>query len=163
MAFFVQFKNFKGSVTEQHHQGWIAFDSVNFSVQNNIKVRPGHTDDRVAGSPHLTDFVLTKRVDKSSPKLLESAFSGSVNDQVIIHVCNNTSNTPYLQYTLHNVMLNYYDINGLNDHGSSNQQLTETLALNASKVEMKFTPFSTANKAEGPIATGYDVAAAETL
>lgn len=163
MAFFVQFKNFKGSVTEQHHRGWVAFDSLNFSVQNNIKVRPGHTDDRIANIPNLTDFVLTKKVDKSSPKLLESACNGSANEQVIIHVCNDASNTAYLQYTLHHVMINYYDINGLNSADSSSQSLIETLALNASKVEMKLIPFNAENKSESPIVTGYDITEARTL
>lgn len=94
MAFFVHFKNFDGSATEEKHKGWARFNTLEFSVRNHHKVRPGHTDDRNNTIPHIIDVVLTKPLDKASPKLFEASCGAKVNKEVIIHVGTGETNTP---------------------------------------------------------------------
>lgn len=150
MAFYLQIPGIKGSVTDSQHKDWIAIHDINFNTANHVSVKPGHVDDRYAGIPSLSDFVLSKLADVSSPKLLEASLGGKVFDKVMIHVCNNDKK-PYIEYTLHKAIVSNYEIDAANSHSISATKLEEYFSLNATKIEMRYLP------ANGtPMSAAYD-------
>lgn len=150
MAFYLQIPGIKGSVTDSQHKDWIAIHDVHFNTGNYVSVKPGHVNDRYTGIPSLSDFVLSKLADISSPKLLEASLGGKVFDKVVIHFCNNDQK-PYIEYTLHKAVVNNYEINASNSLAVSHTHLKELFSLNAVKIEMRYLP------AQGtPMSTAYD-------
>jgi len=150
MAFYLQIPGVKGAVTDSQHKGWIAVHDINFNAANHASVKPGHVTDRITSIPVVSNFVMSKLADVSSPKLLEASLGGKVFDKVVIHVCNSDSK-PYVEYTLHKAIVGQYDMNGSDSAATANTHLKETFSLNATKVEMRYLP------ANGtPLSTAYD-------
>lgn len=155
MAFYLQIPGIKGSVTDSQHKEWIAIHNVSFNTASYVSVKPGHVNDRSGSIPSVSDFVLTKLADISSPKLLGANLGGKVFDKVIIHACNNDQK-PYIEYTLHKAMVSTYDVEGKNSEVGAHTRIQETITLNATKIEMRYLP------ANGtPVSIGYDLETVE--
>jgi type VI secretion system secreted protein Hcp len=150
MAFYLQIPGDEGAVTDSQHKGWIGIHDINFHTANNASVKPGHVSDRNTGIPAISNFVLTKLIDASSPKILEASLSGKVFDKVVVHICNSDAK-PFVEYTLHKAIVSQYDMDASNAQNISQSNLHETFSLNATKIEMRYMPEGSA-----PMSTAYD-------
>jgi type VI secretion system secreted protein Hcp len=163
MSFYLQIKNINGAVTTKGHENWISLKSFDFATLRHITVKPGHVTDREGGVPGVGEFVVRKFVDKSSPYLLEAGCTSISLGQVTMDACGSSGDSDkYLQYILNDVIVSKYDINGVADDALTEKPI-ETLHLNFTKIEMKYTPRNSDNKALAPISAGYDIEKATKL
>lgn len=51
LAFYIKLKNFDGSVTTKGYEKSVELESIDFWVQRNVHIKPGHTTDREHGTP----------------------------------------------------------------------------------------------------------------
>jgi type VI secretion system secreted protein Hcp len=161
VAFYLQISSIKGSVTEGKHKGWIKLDSMDLGNQRDIYVKPGSSADREYSFPKISDLILTKELDVSSPYLYQKSLTGESLDKVVIQACNLSNNQVYLEYTLSDVMISHYDLSGISpdDH----DHLKETVHLNFTKVQMKYVPTSASGQAGSQVVAGYDIGTAGKL
>jgi type VI secretion system secreted protein Hcp len=162
VAFYLQIPGIKGSATEVKHKDWVKADSIDLGNRRNIHVRPGSSNDREFSAPTISDLILTKELDASSPYLYQKSLTGESLGKVIIQACNLSKNDHvYLEYTIYDVMISHYDISGVSpeDH----DDFKETIHLNFTKVQMKYVPQSANGQMGSQIISGYDIGQASKL
>jgi type VI secretion system secreted protein Hcp len=162
MAFYLQIPKIKGSATHEKHKGWIKLDSLDLCNNRPMHVNLGSGADRDYSRPQISDVTLVKELDASSPYLYQNSFEGKSLDKVIIHACNvSKGNHVYLEYTLYDAMISYYDICG----SSANDQddLRETIKINFTKIQMKYISQDASGRPGTPTVTGFDIRAATKL
>src|SRR5207248_2974547 len=76
MPIYVQYGDIKGSVTAEGHTEWVDVNSCQWGVGRGIGSPTGRDANREASSPSISEVVVSKSMDKSSFKWLESALQG---------------------------------------------------------------------------------------
>jgi len=160
MAIYMQLSNIQGSVSTKGFEHMIELDSFDLGTSRNIKNKVGHQSDREYGVPNISDFIVSKMLDKSSPYLFEASLVGDSLGEVKIYACGSSGNSDkYLEYTFSDAMLSHYSI-----AGTANKEVDEKpyeiLHLNFTKVEMKYIPRNSSNQALAPISAGYNLVTA---
>ncbi|MEE8294852.1 MAG: type VI secretion system tube protein Hcp [Sphingomonadales bacterium] len=131
-AAFMKIADIKGESTDKDHKGWIVIDSIS-SPLSEVAATSGTS---ATGARRTEPLVLTKAVDKASPKLQQATNSGKVFPKVIIEVAEyGGSRATYLKYELTNVMITSYSVN---DPGTSGGVPMETITFKYSKIEYKY-------------------------
>jgi len=164
MAMYMQIQGIDGDVTSKNYQNWINLEGFDFSVLRKLNTQPGRIADREGSRPSVSEVVIQKRTDKSSPLLFSEACTGVAKPTVKIVFCTTSGSlSTYLEYTLSNVIISGYKIDASEttadgDHsGTHGQYPQEIVTLNFDKIEMKFTPYDDKHKAQSPIPAGYDL------
>lgn len=159
MAIYLKIDKFDGHVTAKGYEKWIEIETFHHSVERNISTRPGNVADREATKPSFSELMVTKKLDKTSPKLFEQACVGKALPKVEIHLCLTGPDkiSPYTQYTLQNVIISRYET--LGEQGCERGAPSEQLYLNFDKIEVKYIPYDAQHNAGSPIPAGYDLAA----
>jgi type VI secretion system secreted protein Hcp len=161
MAIYLQIQGINGDVSAKNYKHWINLESFNFSVKRTLSTRPGRVVDREGTRPSISEITIAKHTDKSSPLLFGEACTGQAKPNVKIVFCTtNDSLSPYLEYTLSNVIVSSYTVNTRtesDDKDNKTHHPHEIITLNFDKVEMKFTPFDEKHQAQSPIPSGYDL------
>jgi type VI secretion system secreted protein Hcp len=87
----------------------------------------------------VQDFFVTKELDKSTPKLLESILTGKVHDEVVIDFVTSTAGsgpeTTYFQIELEKVRLTSYSFSD----GAGGEPTKETITMNFDKIKWFYT------------------------
>lgn len=159
MAIYLKFKDgsIKGNVTaEGHNDGWIELHSFQFGVGRGIGSPVGKASNREASEPSVSEVTVTKTTDETSPLLFQEAVIGKSKD-VIIHFVRTSADKleTYLEYTLTNTLVSGFSLSSGGDAPS------ESVSLNFTKVEVKYTPFDDKHAAGTPVPAGYDMATAK--
>lgn len=163
MSVYMQVKNINGSVTSKGHEKWILLDSFDLGISRNVTIKIGSAQDREHGVPKISDFIITKTLDMSSPYLFEQSLVGTSLGDVKIDACGASNDSDkYLQYTFSDVIVSHYDINGISSDNSNDKPI-ETLRLNFTKIEMKYIPRNSNNVALSPISAGYNITTATKI
>lgn len=127
----------------------IEISSFQWGVGRGISSPTGGSADRESSAPSVSEIVVTKATDSSSPLFLKEALMGSVGKTVQIDFCRGHGDqTPYLQYTLTNTLVSKYSISSGGDRPS------ESISLNFQKITMTATS-QTPNGT--PISVSFDV------
>jgi len=106
---FLKFDGVDGESTDASHKGWI--DVLSFS-QGASKPSSASTGlSRRRGSALLEDFVITKKLDKSSPKLADFLLKGRIIPAVTLELVN-SGKSPYYKVVMSNVMINSFKNGG---------------------------------------------------
>lgn len=127
----------------------VEISSFQWGVGRTISSPTGGSSDRESSAPSVSEIVVTKPTDSSSPLFLKEALSGE-GKTVQIDFCktHDGNQTPYLQFTLTNTLVSKYSIS------SGGDRPTESLSLNFGKMTMTVasqTPNGT------PITASFDV------
>ncbi len=158
-AAFVKFDGVDGEAMDKDHDKWIEVESVSarMDLAPASVAGAGGAVSR-ADLAHDT-FILTKWVDKSSPKLAEAACNGKVFPKVEIDMAASYggSRATYLKYELQNVRITSYSVGGAT--GSTDRPMEE-IALNFGKVKVTYTEDGGKSKGKGA-AQSYNVAQRE--
>jgi type VI secretion system secreted protein Hcp len=128
----------------------IEISSFQWGVSRETSSPTGGSSDREASTPSVSEIVVTKPTDSSSPLFLKEALAGTAGKTVQIDFCSGHggNQTPYLQYTLTNTLVSKYSIS------SGGDRPTESISLNFEKITMTAisqTPNGT------PITASFDV------
>ncbi len=157
MAIYMKVDGIDGHVTTKGYEKWIELNSLHFSVNRKLSTKPGNVYDRESTKPVFTEVMVDKSMDKTTPKLFEQACVGKAISKVEIHICQTGTDkiSPYMQYTLHDVLMSHYQV--LGEDKCEGAAPTESASLNFDKIEMKYTPFDAKHNAGSPIPAGYDL------
>ena len=152
MAIYVKYDGIDGEATQSDHKKWLDVGSIQWGVGRAISATSGSTSNREASEPSVSEVTLSKMMDSSSPKLFTEAVTGAVGKKVVIHLV--TTGSPgktYAEYTLTNALVSSYSMS------SGGDRPAESLSISFTKLEFKFTPYDTKNKAGTPIVVSYDI------
>ncbi|MTJ83163.1 MAG: type VI secretion system tube protein Hcp [Telmatospirillum sp.] len=153
MPIYLQIDGIPGDATQQNHTKWTDIKTMTWGVSRSMNTLAGATANREGSEPSVGEITLTKTSDSSSVKLFQQATSGNAGVTAKIHMV--TSGNPgdtYLEYTLTNTLISSYSIAAAVDRPE------ETIVLNFTKVEMKYTPYDSQHSPQSPIIASYDLA-----
>tara|TARA_Y100001001_G_scaffold162855_1_gene190468 strand:+ start:856 stop:1359 length:504 start_codon:yes stop_codon:yes gene_type:complete len=152
-----------GNVSAKGLQDFIEIHAFDFSVVRKMNTHPGVTADREGTKPSISEVVVTKRVDQTTPILFQEATTGSALASAEIKFVNTGKDlSEYLTITLSNVILSRYElmdevILGETENNTHKDKPIEKIALNFDKIEVKFTPYDESHSAQSPVSAGYDL------
>ena len=153
MPIYLQLEGIDGDATHETHKNWMDIAAINWRVNRNMSTQAGSAANREASEPSISEIVLNKVSDSSSTKLFQEACSGRVGKRAVIHMVSTGSpGQTYIEYTLHNTLIAAYNV------GSSGDRPTETITLNFTKMEVKYTPYDDSNNPKSPMIASYDLA-----
>jgi type VI secretion system secreted protein Hcp len=143
----------KGESKAKGHEKWIEIDSFQLGTNRNITTPVGHSSKREASAPSVSEIVITKRSDSTSPLLFQEALIGK-GSKCEIHFAQAHADKleNYLEITLTNVLVSGYSANSGGDRPS------ESISLNFTKIEFKYTPYDDKQGKGTPTSSSYDMA-----
>ena len=135
MAIYMKFGDIKGSVTTDGFKDWVELGSFQWGVGRSVNSTSGSSDTREGSEPSVSEIVVTKRMDKASPKLWQDAVGGDFSKDVTISMTTTTKDKveTFVEYDLKEVGLSGYSSNGRSDDAPA-----ESLSLNFSQVTWKY-------------------------
>ncbi len=151
-AAYLKFDGVDGEATDANHDKWIDLLSFQQTISRESSAASGSTRQR--GAAVFGDIVLTKQLDKSTPKLQEAIASGKVFPSVEFELAADYggSRATYLKYELKNVMVTSYSISG-----SADGVPTEQLSLNFEEIKVTYTEFDSSGASKGNVETTWKV------
>lgn len=153
MPIYLQIEGIEGDATQENHKNWMDIAAINWRVNRNMNTLAGAAANREASEPSISEITLTKISDSSSTKLFQEACSGRTGKRATIHlVSTGNPGQTYIEYTLQNTLIAAYNV------GSSGDRPTETITLNFTKMEVKYTPYDDSNNPKSPMIASYDLA-----
>ena len=151
---YMKLSNAQGSVTEKHHQGWIAVDRYRFCMSRFTNMQTGNIKNRVSGSPVLGEIEMAKRLDESSIDLFDTLLSGKAISECQLDICHAGDGAKiYSQYILNNVMVSHYE----EGNDGFDGQNREFIRLAYTEIQRKFIPYDSSDKPGSPLVTGYQL------
>lgn len=124
------------SQTDDKHKETIEIMSWSFGASNPTSVgSSGMSAGREASAPAISEVVVTKSMDKSSPMLAKGVSKGKTTQELKKQTTHNGDT--YYQVKLTDVMVSSWQVSG---QGSGDPVPTESLSLNFTKIEWNYTP-----------------------
>lgn len=153
MPIYLQIDGIQGDATQQDHVKWMDIEAIHWNVARNMNTLAGSAANREASEPVVSEVVLTKVSDSSSTKLFQEACSGRTGKTATIHLVTtgNPGNT-YIEYLLNNTLIANYSVD------SSGDRPIETIRLNFTQMQVKYTPYDQNNNPQSPMIASYDLA-----
>jgi type VI secretion system secreted protein Hcp len=152
MPIYLQIDGIQGDATHEQHKQWMDIEAIHWNVSRNMNTAAGSATNREASEPSISEVVLTKVSDSSSAKLFAEACSGRQGKRAVIHLV--TTGSPgetYIEYSLTNTLIANYSVD------SNGDRPLETIRLNFTKMELKYTPYDENNTAKSPMISSYDL------
>ena len=146
-AAYIKFDGVDGEATDKEHTMWS--DMMSFS-QTITRGDPSDDTTRQRASATLGDIVVTKEIDKSSPKLAESILTGKVFPKVEIQLASSAGT--YFAYELTNVMVTSYSISG-----GADEMPMESFSLNFEAIKITYTEYDSEGKSKGKVEATWKV------
>jgi type VI secretion system secreted protein Hcp len=148
----------KGESKAKGHEGdkgWIEIQTVQLGASRNISTPVGMSSKREASAPSIQEITVTKLMDSTSPLIFQEALVGK-GGKVEIHLVTTHADKleNYLEITLTNAMVSGYH------SSSSGDRPLESISVNFTKIEYKYTPFDDKHAAGTPTSAMYDLAVA---
>ena len=154
MALFIKFDGVDGEAKDKDHKQWSDLLSMSWGVH---KAGGGATgQSRRRGVATVDDVVITKELDKSSPKLAEAVLSGKVFPKVEIH---NTATygegrATFLKYELKNVAVTSHNISAA---GGGDAVPHEGMSLNFEEVKKTYVEYDEKGNKKGNVEMSWKV------
>ena len=120
MPIYMHLEGLEGEVTTKGHEKWIEVLSAQFGVARSIP-SGGKDVNRVRGESSLSDYIVSRDMDKSSVKLWENCCKGEPIKKVKIDYCTTVKDKqePYLQIELENCFISSYSSSAAGGGGES--------------------------------------------
>jgi type VI secretion system secreted protein Hcp len=158
MPIYMNYNSIPGDATAEGHEKWIELNSCQWGVGRGISSPTGASADRESSAPSVSEIVVTKSTDVSSPKVLNEAYQGE-GQKVQIDFCKTDKGKleVFLTLNLENTMISGYSVS------SGGDRPTESLSLNFTKVEFKNVGMGAAAETGSPDSVTYDLALAKVV
>ena len=151
MSLFMKATNIDGSASGKGYKNWSELHNLRFLMTRDIPLHVGKNDPRHS-VPKFDSVSFLKTVDASSPALSTAMCKN-------IDMCRTGDTfTPYLQYTLHNVLVSHIE-----SFMSASSGAQEKILLNYTKIEKRFTPTDSAGRSQSSTSVGYDLPQAQSV
>lgn len=159
MPIFMHFEGIEGNATAKGYEKWIEVNSFQFGSGRGISTPTGGAENREASAPSISEVVVTKPMDKASPKLFEAGLVGN-HGKVVKIVMTRTGKelSELCMYKFENTLVSGYTVSSSGDGAPS-----ESLSLNFTKFEYSYTGSDVAGKDASKMKVGYDIGKATTM
>jgi type VI secretion system secreted protein Hcp len=132
MPIYMKYGKINGPVTGKY-KGWIELTSCQFGVGRGISTPVGTSSKRESSAPNISEIVVTKAMDITSPLLFQEALTGEGTKVIIEFAQSDKLQTVYLQVELENAMVSGYSVSSGGDRPS------ESVSINSTKIMYKVT------------------------
>jgi type VI secretion system secreted protein Hcp len=132
-------------------------EPLQWGVDRVIHTPMGSSQEREASAPSISEVTISKLMDVASAKLFQEACVGKSKAVKIDLVKTGEKLENYLEYTLTDCLISGYSVSSGGDKPS------ESLSLNFTKIEMKYTPYDNKHQPQSPIPAGYDISLGKKL
>ena len=151
---FLQIVDIDGEASAPGHEGEIEIHGIDWGFLRPI---PDMESPRTRGDTIFEDLVLTKEIDKSTPKLIEACASGKVFAQAEITLLKEAGGgqVEYLKVTLTNVQISSYNFHG---SGGSGPPISSA-GLSYEKLKIVYTEFDESGSSKGDVEATWDIEA----
>lgn len=149
-AGYIKLGDIKGESQDAKHKDWIEILSFSHGVS---KPASATGASRRRGDVMMEDLVITKMLDKATPKLFEYATKGQVIPEVILDIVNSSRNS-YYTITLSNVM-----ISSVNNGGSTSGQneIMDQVSFNYEKITWTYNSVDARGGTSGKVTATYNI------
>ena len=157
MAGFIKFEGVDGEAQDKDHKAWSDILSFTQAIKKPGATATGPT--RRRGDVVLEDVVVTKEIDKATPKLAEAVCLGRVFPKVEIHLTasyTDAGRVTYYAYELKNAQVTSYSVGG---SGQSEDVPVEEMNLNFEEIKVTYTETDQTGKTVGNIEYSWKVEA----
>jgi type VI secretion system secreted protein Hcp len=159
MPIFMHYDGVEGNVTAKGYEKWIEVQSFQFGSGRGISTPTGGSENREASAPSVSEVVVTKLMDKASPKLFEAGLIGNEGKMVKVVMTRTGKELAELcMYKFENTLLSSYSVSS----GGQGAPM-ESLSLNFTKFEYSYTGSDVAGKDASKMKVGYDIGQAKTM
>ncbi|MEZ5302120.1 MAG: type VI secretion system tube protein Hcp [Verrucomicrobiales bacterium] len=144
-ASYMKFDGIDGEANDPTFENWIGIESFE------VKVQRVTGDGTVFPKVEIEPLKISKRIDKSSPILMQVVCDGSVYPKVEINLTRSVgdgSRQTYLKWELSNVHVSSYSISG---SAGGESVPVDTISLNFEKIEFTYIPFDVDGKPGEPV------------
>ena len=150
--FYLKIDGVDGESADGKHKGELDIESYSWGVTN--QGSSSHGGGAGAGKAHVQDFSFTKRIDKSSPVLMQACASGKHFAKAVFTARKaGGDQVEYLKFTFTDVLISSYQ-----QAGPANGPLVnDAITFNCSKVEMAYSPQAATGSKEGDVSKGWDI------
>lgn len=157
MAIYLKYASINGSSTAQSHEQWITCDSIQWGGGRAIGTPTGSAKNREASMVSISEVVVSKQQDNSSPELLKRSYVGTDGEDVTVHLTT-TSNqgvNTIMELKLTNTLVSGFSVSSGGDRPS------ESVSMNFTKIESTFHNQAVeGTEASDPFTVTYDLATA---
>jgi type VI secretion system secreted protein Hcp len=157
MAIYLKYADVNGSSTAQSHEQWITCDSIQWGGGRAIGTPTGSAKNREASMVSISEVVVSKSQDNSSPELLKRSYVGTDGEDVTIHLTT-TSNegvNTIMELKLTNTLVSGFSVS------SGGDRPMESVSMNFTKIESTFHNQAVeGTEASTPFTVTYDLATA---
>ena len=159
MAIYMKYASIDGAATTKGFDKWIVVDSFQYGVNRNINTPTRSSLNREASEVSISEIVITKQVDKASPKLWQEAVSGHIDSKVELKFTTQVKNEVV---TYSDFVLEHCGISSYSTSAGADDRPTESLSINFTKIVWSYTP--TDDKGSGtPEKVGWDLGLQKTV
>ncbi|MBE7542124.1 MAG: type VI secretion system tube protein Hcp [Bryobacteraceae bacterium] len=153
---FLKYGDIEGETLNEQHPKHIEIH--NYSWSGSHTGSPESGGGLAAGKAQVDDLMVTKTMDKSSPKLKLACCTGKPVDQAYL-VVDRAGDTPttYLKITLDKAVISSYNVNG----GGGDLPM-ESLSLSYTKVSIDYIPVDDDGNPQGAINANYNLKLGES-
>jgi type VI secretion system secreted protein Hcp len=152
---FLKFGDIEGETQNEQHPKHIEIESFSWSGSHSGTVESG--GGLSSGKAMVGDLQLTKKMDKSSPKLQLACCTGApVPEAYLVVDRAGTAPTPYLKVTLADAVISSYNVTT-----AGGDMPYESLSLSYTKVTIGYIPVDKEGNPQGAIEAVYDLKTSE--
>ena len=144
-----------GESTDSEHKDWMEVLFCDVGVVQPVTRSASASGGISTGRADFQDMVITKYIDKASPKLMEYSAAGNTIKEISLALCRASggSRVRYLEYKLSNCIISSHYV--VNDQGSL---AVERMSINFGKIEMVYNQQKRADgSVAGKVATAWDL------
>jgi type VI secretion system secreted protein Hcp len=156
---FMKIDGVDGESLDSKHTGWIELLGFSHGMNQPSSGTRGSAGGAATGRTIHHDFVITKYVDKASPKLYEAVSNGKALKKITIEACRaGGSQLVYYSVVLEEVLISNVTVH--KGSGSAQDLPVEEISLNYGKIEWTYTQQKRADGSGGGNVTAkYDLTA----
>lgn len=155
MTAYIKIDDIPGESESPEHRG--AIDILSWSWGASNSTTSSSTGGGGAGKVSMQDFTITKYVDKATPKLFLNCATGkptaSLELLVELPSLDGGAPAPYMTFILSNVFVSSISVGG----AAGEDQMTETITLNFTKIEMKYYERLDGGGVAPPVTANFDL------
>lgn len=128
---YLKIGDIKGESTERAHKDWILIESINQGLEQQQQVMTGSS--RRRATVILKDLIITKKLDKATPKLMEMCSKGQVIPKLELDMIANGK--VYYKITLNNVRISGITTSTVCD---SDCELVDEVSISYTKITWEY-------------------------
>jgi type VI secretion system secreted protein Hcp len=155
MALFIKFDGIDGECNDKDHKNWSDLLSFSWGLRKAGAGTTGQT--RRRGVVTVEDVVVTKELDKASPKLAEGVCLGKIIPKVEIHdttTYGDGNRAVFLKYELKSVMVSSHSVSAA---GGGDAVPTESVSLNFSEIKQTYVEYDAKGSKKGNVEMAWKV------